>query len=356
MRAKKKQVTSDNVATTNPTNTTESTSPSASDAPNETIEVNFSFPDIPSPSALTRGSVVLEPFDDANWSPDFNDGQAHALNDDYTFNGGPRDSIFDPLSSHELELRPDQQSPRQQQISSIGQRQRNSPYSASFSRAGSEFDVAGLDFDLGEYQSPVPPSRSREYQPQLPFPIDTQPRHLTQSGSGSQCVMACSQIIISLEKYLVAELKVLDLVLGIVKRVIEILGPLVEHLGSSNVKCLALFGTIMYQILELVEAGCTNFLTEGLVDKMADPLGDNLHDFGFGTFNTGNQKRFSCQIVLEELQPIAEIIRKVVTLSKAKMSGQNSQNGTGEKHTGCHEDMQDRLKILMEKVKRGGGL
>ncbi|KAJ8069785.1 hypothetical protein OCU04_000201 [Sclerotinia nivalis] len=340
-------------------NTTEPTSPSVSDAPNETIELDFSFPDMPSPSALTQGSVVLESFDDTNWSADFNDGQSHALNDDYTFNDGARNHIFESLSSHELEPRPEQEPPRQQQISSIGQRQRTSTYSATFSHAGGDYDVAGLaglDFDVGEHR---PPSCSREFQSQLSFPVDTQPRHLADSGSSSRCVMACSQIIISLEKYLVAELKVLDLVLGIVKRVIDKLGPLVgEQLGLRNVKCLSLFSTIVYQILELVEAGCTNFLTDGLVDKLADPLGGNLNDLGFGTFNTspGNQKRFGCQIVLEELRPIAEIIRKVVVLSNAKSSGYNGRDGMSEEQTGYHGDMQDRLKRLVEKVRRVGGL
>lgn len=231
---------------------------------------------------------------------------------------------------------------------------------ASFSRADSDYQVASLDSDLSENRPSSSLSGSRHFQSQASFPTLTQSRRNTENGNNSECVITCSQIILHLEKYLVDELKVLDLILGIVKRVIEKLNPLVGgQLGPRNTKCLALFSTILYQLVELLEAGCATFLAEQLEDKLShsrsDPLGGSLNDLGFSA-SSGDHRRFRAQVVLEELQPIAEVTRKVIVLSNPGSNGYDSRNAAGQERVGCHRDLERRLMVLMERVKRRGGL
>jgi hypothetical protein len=331
-------------------NEPEHLSPNASKAPNDTIELDFSFPDIPISPAAGPGSITLGSFNDTvlSWPTELIE-QGQNLDNDYVFEDGPMSDIFGQLSPNELEL------PEQRQQRHRHPRQQMSPIS--------DYHLSSLDFDLSENRPPSSLSRGRHSQPQTPFPMDRQSRHHTEKGTNSQCVIVCSQMIVSLEKYLIDELKVLDLILGIVKNAIGRLAPLVNgQIGPRNSKCLALFSTILYQVIELLEAGCANFLAEGVDDRLpnspSDLLSGSLHDLGFGAFSTtsGDQRRFHSQIVLEELRPLTEIMRKVIMLSNAGFNGCDPRGGTGQVRIRSHRDLEDRLKLLIEKLRRAGGL
>jgi len=104
-------------------------------------------------------------------------------------------------------------------------------------------------------------------------------------------VIACTKLILSLEKYLVDELRVLDLILGIIKKVMEQLNPLVVKLQFINQDklCLSLLRIIINQIVELLEAGCTSYFAEPKVNDVGqahtDLMGSNLPTLGFGFLN-----------------------------------------------------------------------
>ena len=174
----------------------------------------------------------------------------------------------------------------------------------------------------------------------------------TYSGRNSQCVIACSQIIFSLEKYQVDKLKVLDLILGIVKRVTERLDPLVNgQSGCPNTKCLALFNIIVYQLVEILEAGCADFLagTSNAQRRLSsDLLEAGFHELDFSGLGIGNkdQERFRSQIILEVLRPVIKIMQKVLFISTNAGLDRDS-----------YQDIESRLKSLEEKVKKraGGG-
>jgi hypothetical protein len=167
------------------------------------------------------------------------------------------------------------------------------------------------------------------------------------SERNHQCVIACSQIIFSLEKYQVDKLKVLNLILGIVERVTKRLDPLVnDQFECHNTKCLALFDIIMYQLVQLLEAGCADFLAD--TSDAQRPLSMGLMEPGFhevdiGGFGMGfkDQKRFRSQTILEVLRPVIRIMQKVIFIStSAGLHGDN-----------CSREGQSRLKTLEEKVK-----
>jgi hypothetical protein len=342
-----------------------SLSPNTSNAQTDTIEIDFNFPNISTSPAPSSVPVTLPSFDDVllDWPTDLNEQQGNTLDNNYTFENGSSTEISGLPSSNEQQSQLQSRQQPQQQLSPVSQPR---SYSISFSGVRNDYHISNID--LSESLSPSSPSCSRHFQEQTSFPIKApQRRRHTESGNDSQCVLVCSQMIISLEKYLMDDLKVFDLILGIVKRVIDNLSPLVGGQGSRNSKCLALFSTIMYQIIELLEAGCSNFLAEELDDNMvngqSNHLGGSLHghDLGFGAFcaTSVDRRRFRAQIVLRKLHPIAELTRKVALLCDAGWSnGYNPRSSTSQERagTGYRRDLEPRLKLLIERVRRGGGL
>jgi hypothetical protein len=346
-------------------NTAEHLSPENSSLQSDTIELDFSFPQISSagtPSLRSQPGTLGPAFEDAvlNWpATDLNERepQDHSLENDYTFNDSQVNDIFGRLPP------PGSSITSQQPLSPMSQGQPRRDSITSFSQPTNDYQNSGIDFDLelGPTRTPPSLSRGRHFQAQSPFSPSVPSRRHTESGSNSQCVIVCSQIILSLEKYLVDELKVFDLILGIVKQVIEKLNPLVSaQLRPRNAKCLALFGTIIYQVIELLEAGCTNFLAEELGDTLSpsrsDSLGGNLNALGFGGFGSGDQKRLRSQLVLEELQPIVDIARKVLMLSSVRGKAYDGSVASEVDAVGCQRNIERRLKHLVEKVRRCGGL
>ena len=357
-----------------------SLSPNTSNTANDTIEVNFFSPRLSQSQSRSprRDPVTLDAYDDVvlDWSADLNQTQDLTVNNDFNFDDTHENDLFQPLSptcpdpqqqqqqqqQQQTEPLPSQSQPQSQPQTQSQPQQQLSPISSGSNRtysrpAMTEYPVLTLDFDLSDVRRPI--SRSRNFEPH-PYPINgAQTPHNLDLKINSQCVITCSQIILSLEKYLLDQLKVLDLILGIVKQVVEKLNPLIGgQLGPCNMKCIALFSTILYQVVELLEAGCTSFLSEAIDNNLApyssNPLGGGLHSFGFVGFgtNSGDQRRYRSKIVLEELQPIMDTMRKVALLTSSG-KGYDDRGGGQERIGWCHET-ESRLQLLIEKIRRQG--
>lgn len=325
-------------------------SPHTSEDPStaESIELEYSFSSIPGSQTLGTENTGL--FDDAllGWSTVLNGG----LDDTYGFDERHAEDIFGALQDTQAEL--SQQQQQQQQLPPISQGHPKAASLPSFSHTPSGWNAPGIEPGYHE-RSLSPPSRTHNRQFSLQHSATTTPPPqiiATDSGSDSQCVIACSQIIFSLEKYQVDKLKVLDLILGIVKRVTERLDPLVNgQFGSPNAKCLALFNIIMYQLAEILEAGCTDFLAD--TSDAQRPFSSELLEAGFYELDFSglgmgykDQERFRSQIILEVLRPVIRIMQKVLFIStNAGLDGDSS----------C-QDIESRLKTLVEKVKKRGGV
>ena len=171
----------------------------------------------------------------------------------------------------------------------------------------------------------------------------------------SHCVLACTQIISHLETYILADLKTLDLSLSIVRDTLTEIGRLVDtQRASRNFRCMALFSVIMYQIIELLEAGCDTFLSE-TKENPADGLPGWLRhgsaaNFGFGAFRMGakEQRAWRADIVLKELCKSSEILQKIINL--ARLGPRQVCNGNPDDRAACYSDLERRLVALREKI------
>lgn len=320
-------------------------SPRRSEDPStgEPIELDYPFSSTPGSQAPGTDNTGL--FDDAllGWSPVLNGG----LDDTYGFDERHAEDIFGALQDTRPEL-----SQQQQQLSPISQGYPNVTSVPSFSHTTNNVNAPGIEPGYRE-RSLSPGSRTHSRQISLQRSAATTPPQMmaTDSGRNSQCVIACSQIIFSLEKYQADNLKVLDIILGIVKRVTEKLDPLVNgQFGCPNTKCLALFNIIMYQLVEILEAGCADFLAD--TSDPQRPIYSELLEAGFHELDLGglgigykDQERFRSQIILEVLRPVIKITQKVLFIS----------TNAGIDRDSCHEDRERRLKTLVEKVKKRGG-
>ena len=271
------------------------------------------------------------------WSTGSNGG----LDDTYDFDERHAEDIFGTLQDT-----PPDPSP-QQQLSPISQGYTNATSHPSFLQTASNtLNPAGIE---AGYQPP----RTHDSQFSLRRSVTTTLGQTTAADSerNNQCVIACSQIIFSLERYQVDKLKVLDLILGIVKGVTKRLDPLVNgQFECPSTKCLALFDIIMYQLVEMLEAGCADFLADTSDAQRPLPLElveHRFHELEFSGFGMGfkDQERFRSQVILEVLRPVIKIMQKVLFISTS--AGLDRDN--------CSQEGQSRLKTLEEKIKSRAG-
>lgn len=314
-------------------------SPSMSEHPSTGDTIDLEYPFSSTPDSQAPGTENTGLFDDTllGWSPVLNGG----LDDTYGFDERHAEDIFGALQDTQPDLS------QQQQLSPISQCYPNVTSDPSFSHTTSSLNAPSY-----HERSLSPPSRTHTRQLSLQHSATTTPPQMmtTDNGRNSQCVIACTQIIFSLEKYQADNLKVLDLILGIVKRVAEKLDPLVNgQFGCPSTKCLALFNIIIYQLVEILEAGCADFLADTSDPKrpLYSELEAGFHELDFGGLGIGykDQERFRSQIILDVLRPVIKITQKMLFIS----------TNAGLDRDSCHQDRERRLKTLVDKVKKRGG-
>lgn len=168
-------------------------------------------------------------------------------------------------------------------------------------------------------------------------------------------MLACAQIIINLENYILAELKALDFCLGIVRQTVDELGWLVEtQQASRNSRYMGIFAVIMSQIIELLEVECADYLFEGK-SEAANGFSEWLRNqstpgFGFGAFRMGarEQRAWRAGIVLKKVRQSSEILQKIITL--ARLGPLQLSPGTAEDWAACYSELEGRFRALCEKI------
>jgi len=353
VRAKRKQNTQGHAISRDAVDTTATQSAEPRTAMgNDTIELNFgSFSDGATTDPARPRSPVPESFDDVvlNWPTDLIELGNQTTFDDIGIFSNSND-LFAGLS----------QNGHPEQMPPMTPDESTSSSGGTFSQRSHDFHASSPGFDAGDPRPQLPLNNQRPFSPPASASSSANTGRSRNSRTDSQCVLACSHMILSLEKYLADELKVLDLILGIVKRVVDALGPFVEiQVDSRNTKCLSLFSIIMCQIIELVEMGCDKFLAEEREDDLAqshlDPLGGGL---GFGAFGNSaeSQRRWRSQTILQELHPIAKLLQKIATLSPADPSTDGGRANLNLDVAGSHRKLQASLEFITDRVKRGVGL
>ncbi|KAF2179232.1 hypothetical protein K469DRAFT_716502 [Zopfia rhizophila CBS 207.26] len=238
------------------------------------------------------------------------------------------------------------------------------------SSAADDFPLPAIDFGFDDlFPSPLPLKSPPP--PPLNPPISAPMRHIAENTlpphialqaetkqrkeMDNQCVVECCQIISDLESYILAELKAFKLALGIVRRAIEKLMELISFQQSSrNLRCMMLFNTIMYQILELLELchatlSIDSQLGSGLTST-SRTHGLLMPSLGFGDFciDVEEQSAWRAQMILKEVHQGSEALRKIKTLASVGPDA----SGTAKAREHCLADLEIRLKDLAVRIAR----
>jgi hypothetical protein len=205
---------------------------------------------------------------------------------------------------------------------------------------------------------------------QLATPIQTEPSVgigtsampmslglLPRSERDSQCCLECCQMINDLENYIMAELKAFKILLGIIRRALGKLAELIssQH-NSKNLRCIMLFTTLLYQILELLETCLSTVLAETSRQQGQGLSGGSL-GFGFGDFtiDAEEQSAFRTQSILKEVQHAIEVLSKLRSISTWPSSNpSNSDLRDMNQHSDHCLDLEMRFKALRTRIQRRG--
>ncbi|ORY14668.1 hypothetical protein BCR34DRAFT_585638 [Clohesyomyces aquaticus] len=222
------------------------------------------------------------------------------------------------------------------------------------STSSSEFVMPEMEFDIDDLlRYPLEHAHYDVTPTATPAIVEQDARRRAELDS--QCVLVCCQIASELESYMVADIKSLRIVLEIVRKGVKRLNDAVGlQQGSRNFRCMAMFGVIMYQIIELLESGCACFLdtTSGRKDSITVQIQGMLPGLALGGFGMDPEEQSSWRshIVLKEIQHTSEVLQRIKRLMAVGESGQEQASSTPEDRERCFVDLEMRLKILSDRV------
>lgn len=170
----------------------------------------------------------------------------------------------------------------------------------------------------------------------------------------SQCCLECCQMIQDLENYIVAELKASKILLGIIRTALERLSVLITlQRHSKNQRCIMLFTTLMYQILELLEF-CPSIVTVETNRQRTRSLAGGSFGIGFAgiTVDAEEQSTLRLQTISKEVYQAREILSKLGALAT---DGPSSTSSLDSEQVGqrcnpyqdldiCFKDLASRLQ------------
>ncbi|KAI1394563.1 hypothetical protein F4819DRAFT_481150 [Hypoxylon fuscum] len=217
-----------------------------------------------------------------------------------------------------------------------------------------------MDVNLDNLLMPQPPISPRMHNveespttPQMLISLGLRPRNEVDS----QCCLEACQAISDLENYIMADLKAFKIILGIVRKALEKLTHLMSLQQSSrNLRCLMLFTTLMYQVLELLEV-CLSTVAAEEERQRSRSLTGGLSSLGFGDFSIDaeEQSAFRIQTILKETQQATEVLGRLKTLTGVGPdpgSVNYSQSAQGKARGDCYVDLEIRLRDLTTRCAR----
>ncbi|RWA06386.1 hypothetical protein EKO27_g8724 [Xylaria grammica] len=201
--------------------------------------------------------------------------------------------------------------------------------------------------------TPLPPDQMVEITatPGMPMSLGLRPR----SEGDSQCCVECCQMINDLENYIMAELKAFKILLGIIRRAMGKLGELItSQQNSRNLRCIMLFTTLMYQMLELLEACLSIVVAENSRQQGRGLSGTSL-GIGFGDFtiDAEEQSAFRTQTILKEVHQAMETLGKLRTLATGSAGAlDGSDSGSVSRRSDHYLDLELRFKELRDRIQQ----
>ncbi|KAF2457633.1 hypothetical protein BDY21DRAFT_30287 [Lineolata rhizophorae] len=235
------------------------------------------------------------------------------------------------------------------------------PLYRGFSSIPGEYLMPSTDFGIdGFVESPVAMSSSRITPPLgAVSPASSPTSCLSQrSDIDSHCVLACAQVVISLENYILADVKVLGIILGVVRKAVDRLSELVNmQQGTRNSRFLDQLNVILNQIIDLFERGCSSFLDEdytmqhsSLSDQLnVQSMSSCIPGFALGGFHAGRQEQcaWRAHVIQKEIQHARELLhqmRILITWSPPENACENQAREL------CYDNFDMRLRDLSERV------
>lgn len=225
--------------------------------------------------------------------------------------------------------------------------------SITISTNDTEITIPSIDANLEDLLAPFPTmappiehAKETEITPRLQVSLGLRPR----SEVDSQCCLECCQIISDLENYIMADLKVFKIIIGIVRNATSKLIQLMRlQQGSRNLRCLMLFTTVMYQILELLEVCLCAVAADKDKPRSRVLLGGTGFGFEGFSIDVEEQSAFRTQTLLKEVRQATEALGSLKTLATVGPSSETEggpDSTQGKARGDCQVDLEHRLKDL----------
>lgn len=208
-----------------------------------------------------------------------------------------------------------------------------------------------LDFEVEEPLTPAGSSTAvAPAAAEIPSTQETHqnlPRQARKQRSDidSACVLQSCRLISDLENYIAADVKAFQILLDIVRKAIRGLTELIgQQKESRNLRCIMLFSTLCYQIVELLEMCHDTVSGPTYQSSLIRTVGLGIPGFGD---DDEEQTAWQAQRILKETHQGCEMVRKLRLLAGVGPENQ-SAGGTAESSNRehCFNDVERRFKEL----------
>ncbi|KAI1122640.1 hypothetical protein F5Y10DRAFT_270885 [Nemania abortiva] len=217
------------------------------------------------------------------------------------------------------------------------------------SRYGAVPHADAFFMDLLLPQSPAQtPIEETQDEPQIEHTERSARRSYNGSpNADSKCCVECCQIIYDLENYIMSEMRAFKIILGIIRQTQEKLNDLIDlQRDSLNPRCMMLFSTILYQILELM-AMCLSIVESEQNQWHGRPHAGISAGLGLGysSIDAEEQSTLGVRIIAREARRATEFLRKLESLVPRSRDGASgSQRGAGRD---AHVDLELRFQEII---------
>ncbi|KAH8722613.1 hypothetical protein GQ44DRAFT_354941 [Phaeosphaeriaceae sp. PMI808] len=223
--------------------------------------------------------------------------------------------------------------------------------------------MAAMDFSMQDLLETPPSSVNTVEGPDAPTGSRSQTMPLSlglrpRNEQDSQCILECCYIISDLENYIMSDLKAFRILLGIVRKALASLTTLVGFQQESrSLRCLFLFSTIMYQVLEMLESTVANVENTSQSQHISGPSllssGLRMPQLGFGDFGLDHseQAAWRLQTISKEVRRSMEVLKKIQILSGVGPTGTETVGGDiGKSRESRHTDLILRFQQLSARI------
>jgi hypothetical protein len=222
--------------------------------------------------------------------------------------------------------------------------------------------MSTMDFNLHELLQSPPAPRADMPTQDAPPARQSMPLSLglkSRSEQDSQCVQECCRIISDLEAYIMADLKSFKILLSIIRKALKSSTTLIAcQQRSRNLRCLFLFSTLLYQILEMLQLCIANVRRDSTTAHTSVLTAySSESQLGFGDFNMDPEEQMTwrLQMILKEVNHALDLLKKMKSLSGiGSDNGASRDSEVASSREDCYLDLELRFQDLSATITRPG--